>query len=81
MKRYLTIDDVDVAGKTVLVRSDLNVPIDDGLVGDDFRLRASLPTIQELRGARCQGRGCEPPWAPQRRRPGVLASTGHRSIG
>ncbi|MBK5267197.1 MAG: phosphoglycerate kinase [Acidimicrobiia bacterium] len=54
MKRYLTIDDVDVSGKTTLVRSDLNVPLTDGIVGDDFRLRASLPTIERLRaqGAR-----------------------------
>jgi phosphoglycerate kinase len=49
--RLPTLDDIDVTGKTVLVRSDLNVPLDDGVITDDFRIRASLPTIQELRDA------------------------------
>jgi phosphoglycerate kinase len=52
-----SIDDLDVAGKRVLLRSDLNVPLDkagSGTITDDGRIRASLPVIQKLsqRGAR-----------------------------
>jgi phosphoglycerate kinase len=53
----LSIDDLDVAGKRVLLRSDLNVPLDkggSGTITDDGRIRASLPVIEKLskRGAR-----------------------------
>ena len=54
-----TVDDLEVAGQTVLVRSDLNVPLDSSgggtpTITDDMRIQASLPTIRDLagRGAR-----------------------------
>jgi len=48
-KAFKTLDDIgDVAGKRVLVREDLNVPMADGTVTDDTRFRATLPTVTEL---------------------------------
>lgn len=54
MRAFKTLDDMgDISGKRVLVREDLNVPMADGHVSDDTRLRATVPTVAELadRGA------------------------------
>ncbi|HCI01943.1 MAG: phosphoglycerate kinase [Oceanospirillaceae bacterium] len=42
----INMTDLDLAGKRVLIREDLNVPVKDGVVTSDARLRASLPTIE-----------------------------------
>jgi phosphoglycerate kinase len=44
--KYLRMVDLDLKGKRVLIREDLNVPVKDGVITSDARIRASLPTIE-----------------------------------
>ena len=48
MDEFRTLDDIDVKGKRVLVRADLNVPMKDGRVTDMLRIERQAPTIREL---------------------------------
>lgn len=49
-----TIRDIDLKGKTVLVRADYNVPVEDGKITDDYRIKQSLPTLEYLIDQNCK---------------------------
>src|SRR3989442_6736508 len=44
--KYKRMSDVDLRGKRVFIRADLNVPLEDGRISDDTRIRASVPAIK-----------------------------------
>jgi len=45
-----TVKDIDLKGKRVLLRADYNVPVNDGIISDDYRIKQSLPTIKYILG-------------------------------
>jgi phosphoglycerate kinase len=54
MNRVLRMNELDLAGKRVLIREDLNVPVHQGVVTSDARIRAALPTIEAAQKARAR---------------------------
>ncbi|MDP7263705.1 MAG: phosphoglycerate kinase, partial [Candidatus Woesearchaeota archaeon] len=52
--KFSTLKDMDIENKRVLVRVDYNVPIKNGMVEDDTRLKATIPTINYLLEKKCK---------------------------
>ena len=68
MAKFIRMTDLDLKGKRVFIRADLNVPVKDGKVTSDARITASMPTIEHCHEGRRQGDGHLPPRPPDRRR-------------
>ena len=64
----IKMTDLDLAGKRVFIRADLNVPVKDGKVTSDARIRASLPTIELALKQGAKSDGNFPPGSSYRRR-------------
>ena len=60
-----TIDDQNYCGKKVLVRCDFNVPMKDGVITNENRINAALPTIQKLQRSSCAATWASPRTAPR----------------
>ena len=67
MKSKMTMKDMQLEGKRVFCRVDFNVPMEDGKVTDDTRIRAAIPTITYLIGTRCESNPCKPSGPSKRR--------------
>ena len=78
---FRTLDDLDVAGKRVLLRADLNVPVRDGKITDLTRIERLTPTIRELVGQGRQGHRLQPfrPAEGQARAGDVAGADGRRA--
>ncbi len=81
MYKFQTLDDVDVKGKRVLLRVDLNVPMEDGRVTDGTRLERIAPTITEISDKGGKAILLAHFGRPKGREPEELAQAGRRGAG